>query len=453
MKKLSLKLKVTLWYTLVMLLLSSVVLIAISSIGRDMLDRDISERLVKTVSDFSMFYNGRGKHMRPLPLRGFYVKGVHVVVFNESGEIIEGQMPFGISSSLPFLDNELRKETYDGNLYFVYDRKTKPDIEGNIKWIKGMVAINTERMVLSTVMRNNLILTLFLIVFAAFGGYFIISRAFVPVNKIMKTAKEISESSDLSRRIHIGKGTDEIHELANTFDEMLEKIEQSFEKEKQFTSDASHELRTPVAVIMSECDYISECIETDNDLKESTDSIRRQAEKMSKLISELLTISRMDRNTIKTSFEKTNLSEILSFVCDEQEEINSGDIVLERQISENVFAIADTGLIARMFINLISNAYQYSKSEGRITVCLNEIKDRVVFEVKDEGVGIEKDDIPKIFERFYQVDNSRTSKENGSMGLGLAMVKWICECHGGIITVESEPGKGSIFKVEIPKNL
>ena len=283
------------------------------------------------------------------------------------------------------------------------------------------------------------------------GGYFIIRRALAPVNKITRTAHDISESNDLSQRIRIGPGTDEIHALANTFDNMLDRIEQTVEREKQFTSDASHELRTPVAVILSECEYMTDCAKTEDEFRESAYSVKAQAERMSKLISELLTISRMDKNTLRSEFEELDISELLTFVCEEQTEIGRSDITLTQDIPPGITAEADRFLLARLFINLISNAYSYGRSGGHITVSLSETAESISVSVDDDGIGISEEDLPKIWERFYQADPSRTANGSGSMGLGLSMVSSIAKCHNGNITVKSELGKGSVFTFTMPK--
>ena len=297
---------------------------------------------------------------------------------------------------------------------------------------------------------RDFLFILMFVILAGVGGYFIILKAFVPVNKIRETAKEISESSDLSQRINIGPGGDEIHILANTFDDMLNKLEYSFNKEKQFTSDASHELRTPISVIMSECEYGLECVNDMGEMKDTLNSIHTQANKMSKLVSELLMISRMDNNRLKTNFETTDLSELLTFICEEQIEIQTKDIKLKYKIEQGILANVDTLLMTRLFINLISNAYQYSPENTTITVSLKTEGENVVFSVKDEGIGISEEHLSKIWDRFYQVDSSRTGDRNGSSGLGLSMVKWIADRHNGELTVNSEVGKGSefIFKIK-----
>jgi len=351
---------------------------------------------------------------------------------------------------LDFLHNELRTEKYNGKVCYVFDKQIHRP-EGQSFWVRGVISNATENYAITSIMRNNTMLTVVLILVAAVGGYFIVKRALVPVNTIRKTAKEISRSNDLTRRINIGRGEDEICELANTFDEMLEQIEQAFEREKQFTSDASHELRTPTAVILSECEYMTECAKTPEEFAESAASVKRQAERMSRLVSELLTISRMDKKTQAVQFEKTDISELLSFVCDEQEELHEGKIVLKRNIASGVLAEADTFLLARLFINLISNGYQYSKNDGEICVSLSENENEIIVSVQDNGIGIAEEALPKIWERFYQVDASRTQKDNGGMGLGLSIVNRIAKIHNGKVQVSSVLGSGSEFVFTMPK--
>lgn len=447
MRKISVKLKVTLWYTIAMSIVSVIILITMNSINDEMVKRDITGRLTGTVDDLSRIVVSPKGRVNKFHGVKFYDNGVHMVLYDEHNNIKGGQIPFGIEEDFEFENEKIRIKTYDGNQYYEYDKEIRLPNRTSY-WLKGVISITDESYAVNSTAKNNVIITFFLILAAGAGGYFIISRAFVPVNKIRKTAEEISKSSDLSRRINIGKGNDEISSLANTFDEMLDKIEQTFEREKQFTSDASHELRTPVAVILSECEYMMECAKTVEEFTESVDSVKKQAEKMSKLISELLMISRMDKNTLKLNFEETDISELLEFVCDEQVEIHDDNITLERDISPEIIANTDRSLIARLFINLIANAYQYGKEGGTIKVSLKKKKDKNVFTVSDDGIGIDREDIPKIWERFYQADASRTSDENGSMGLGLSMVKWIAEVHGGSASVESELGKGSKFTFE-----
>lgn len=448
MSRMSLKLKITLWYSLIMLVVSGIVLTVMTSISKEMLSRDMEGRIVRAVTDLSRKMEGPGGRTDSIPKFGFYEQGVHMAIYDNNYNPVGGQIPFEFADTSGFSNNKLSVITDNGNQYYVYTKVIRRGGSAPF-WIKGVMSVSLETMAIQSAAHTNLVLTVILLAIAAAGGYFITKRALAPVNKISRTAKEISESSDLSQRIHIGSGTDEIHCLANTFDEMLDKIEQTLEREKQFTSDASHELRTPVAVILSECEYMTDCAKSYDEIKEAAFSVKCQAEKMSKLISGLLTISRMDKNTLQTEFEQLDVSELLGFVCDEQEEIHPDHIALHRKIEPGITVFADRFLLARLFINLISNAYNYGRTGGNITVSLVQENEKMILRVADDGIGIAEEYLPKIWERFYQVDPSRTADKTGSIGLGLSMVKWIADCHNGTVDVTSEPGRGSVFTFQM----
>lgn len=448
MKKMSLKLKITLWYTIAMIIISGIVMAAMSSFSTKMIERDTERRIIGTVDELSRNLFDRGGAFHRVPDLMYYKNGVYMVLYDENHNILGGTLPFGITSELNIQRDAFRSSIYNGSKCYEFDKEIMTK-QGKY-FLKGIASAGDEEYGVKSALKTNMLLSLITILLAAIGGYLIISRAFVPVKKISDTAERISKSSNLSERINLSGGHDEIYNLANVFDKMLDKIEDSFEKEKQFTSDASHELRTPVAVIMSECEYMEDCAKTVDEYKESTASIKRQAERMSKLISELLTISRMDKNKIETEFEDVDISELVTFVCDEQEEINEKEIELVRNISPKVNSKADRFLLTRAFVNLLSNAYQYIGKGNRIEVSLTSENGKIVFCVKDNGIGISEENQLKIWERFYQADSSRTSNQNGSMGLGLPMVKWIAEAHGGKVSVESKLGEGSLFTFEIP---
>ena len=192
-----------------------------------------------------------------------------------------------------------------------------------------------------------------------------------------------------------------------------------------------------------------ECAKNEEEYKESAQSIKNQAEKMSKLISELLTMSRMDRNTLSLNFEDVDLTELTEFVCDEQEQIRGDGVTLKREIDADISAKCDRFMIVRLLVNIISNAYQYTPDGGEITVSLTQRGNNIIFAVSDTGIGISEEDLPNIWDRFYQADSSRSGND-GSIGLGLSMVKWIAKAHNGEVTAESELGKGSTFRFKFP---
>ncbi len=465
MNKISIKGKITLWYTLIMLVISIIALFVMMSVSHDILIRDSAEKLTEAVErvipmtsaskDFRR--NVSGKNHRPInddfkeiPGYRYFDNGVHTAVYDADGSIIGGAIPFEFADEISFIDGVIQEKNFDGSGFLIYTKQLYLD-DDNASWVVGVISIADESMMLESVVKTNLILIIVLIFVAAFGGYLILRQAFKPVDKIRTTAKHISESRDLSQRIALPAGKDEIHRLADTFDEMLDKIEKILGKEKQFTSDASHELRTPVAVISSECEYTLECAATLDEAKESVQSIKQQADKMSKLIYELLAISRMDKDTIAVNLDEVDVSELLNFVCDEQEEIHSENITLTRNIMPNICTTTDSMLLARIFINIISNSYSYGKENGHIEVSLLENDAEIMFKVSDDGIGIAEENLSKIWERFYQVNSSRTNSDS-SMGLGLSMVKLIADKLEITPTVKSKLGEGTTFTFIIPKN-
>ena len=264
----------------------------------------------------------------------------------------------------------------------------------------------------------------------------------------------IQESSDLSQRIHLetgGQTKDEIYHLAATFDRMLDRLENSFEAEKQFSNDASHELRTPIAVIMAQCEYSLKRDTSPEEIHSSLSVILDQSRKMSTLINQLLTLARADRGTAKLDFERINVSDITCMVALEQEALaEKRGITIHQEITPDLYADVDETLFMRLWINLISNSIKYGKEGGSIRVVLRASESRIIGQVIDDGIGISPEALPKIWDRFYQVNPSRS--DGSSSGLGLSMVKWIISAHNGDITADSVPGTGSRFTFSIPKD-
>ena len=289
----------------------------------------------------------------------------------------------------------------------------------------------------------SLVLFPVLVLLTAVVGWLIARRAFLPVRQITDTVDAISDGSDLTARIGLKRGRDEIHRLAATFDRMFDRLEHSFDAEKRFASDASHELRTPIAVIIAECEYARQNAKTVEDYQESVEVVERQSRKMSTLVNQLLNITRMDQGTHKISLERADFSELVEVVCDEAAVASGRDIRLEKDIEQGVYANMDVGLMARLVQNLVENAFKYTAEGGTVRVGLHTSGGRLTLSVSDTGIGIDKKDLPHIWERFWQADSSR-GVDRGS-GLGLAMVKQIAEAHGGKLSVESKPGEGSTF--------
>ncbi len=267
-------------------------------------------------------------------------------------------------------------------------------------------------------------------------------RLFWPIQKISESAAQIATGDDLKKRIAIDGREDELHQLAERFNEMFERLEQAFEAERQFTADASHELRTPVAVILSQCEFSLEEPRSAEEYEQAIQTVRRQSRKMSKLINDMLDFTRLERNADSYPRGAVDMTELVRSVCFDMALIKENGITLLYEAEEGVTLCGNRDLLARLLMNLITNAYRYGRENGHIFVRLTSGENGVELSVKDDGIGIAKEEQDKIFRRFYQADKSHSGR---GTGLGLSMVYEIAQFHGGKISVESEPGRGSTF--------
>ncbi len=380
-----------------------------------------------------------------------FKNGVYTLLYSQEGEHIAGNFPEEGIASYPLRDKQTTEFTVDGTLYYIYDRLSSVEDSNSLVWMRGVIAVDQVASTTSNILQMALFSLPIFIVLAAMGSYMVAKRTFRPMDKIAKTAEEICESENLALRIDLKNASPEMRKLADTFDKMFERLEGAFEAEKQFTSDVSHELRTPTAVILAQCEYaIGEKI-TLEDKEDALETVQRQAHKMSTLITDLLNLIRLDRGVEKANFKNINLSELVSNVCEEHELIAPQDLKMVYSIAPNISGAFDEAMITRLLTNLISNAFRYRNENGRVDIALYETASGIVLSVKDDGIGISKEHQSKIWNRFYQVDSARTSRQSGSMGLGLAIVAQIAKLHHARIDVESEEGKGSTFTVKFPK--
>ena len=460
MKKRNVRIKITLWYTVGMALIVAIFLILIFHLQRKNITEVAQSRLSTTVG---ITAEKCKLHLEDMLEKGYisdkvqkapksfpyYSRGIHILILGEDFQILSNNLPFADKISMELENNTFYIQCWEEESYYLYSKRITLSNK-SVYWICGIIPASTEEYAIDVAERSTLILAFLLIVLAAVGGYVMLNRMFMPIRKMTLVASEIAESKNLSKRLSIQNKNNEFGQLAEMLDGMLDRIEDLVEREKQFTSDASHELRTPVTVILSECEYLKECEINDKECEASIAAIERQAKKMSILIKELLALSRMDKNTLKPHLEMTDVSELVRLSCEEQEQINDSSIRLITDIEDGIFAEVDNMLLLRLLSNLISNAYTYNRSAGEIRVVLKREEGFFALSVADTGIGIAKEHLTHIWERFYQVNPARFKNTGIGAGLGLSMVKWIAQTHGGVALVTSELGVGSEFTVKIP---
>ena len=289
----------------------------------------------------------------------------------------------------------------------------------------------------------------FIGIFCAFlAGRYISRRVLKPVEQIRTTAERIS-IEDLTQRIDLDGPDDEMKELTITFNSMIDRLEKAFHRQNQFVSDASHELRTPISVIQGYASLINRWGKSNPDvLQESIDSILGETEHMKELISNLLFLAKSDQNRIPLQKEQFSLNELVKEIIKEMDITQAKkEVILEEK--EEVEIYADSSMVKQLLWIHCENAMKYTKEGGNITFRIYKDKNYGFVEVEDNGVGMAKEDVERIFDRFYRADKSR-NKEIPGTGLGLSIAKWIAQSNDGKITVKSELGKGTIFTNQFP---
>jgi len=441
----SIKIRITIWYTalmfFVMLVIFSVVWVSAYQLSIDSIEKDI----VLQVTQVTEKLNKRQRDVFDMVKNKEEFKNVSI--YEASGKYIAGQYIYDIAN-ISFSEGKLRRENIDGKEYIIYDKKTisPPGMQSRF-YVRGIESVNSVVILGKSLFMIILILVPVILILIAVGGYYVTKKSFTPVNNILKTANEIAKQKDITRRIEIDQEArhDELHHLSVTLNKMLDKIESLIKQEKQFTQDASHELRTPVSVILAQGEYLLDIAKDDKE-KELARNIVEEANKITNLVSSLLLLSRIDQQRQRFNKENVDIGVATDVAISTLTSLASEkEISLITNIPEGTFVEADETLLISVLTNLISNGIKYGKKSGHVIISSKKIDKNIEVTVSDDGIGISKEHIDKIWQRFYRVDDVRND-EYGSRGLGLSMVKSIIELHGGKITVESKPNEGTKFK-------
>ncbi len=460
MKKLSIGVRLTLWYLAIFALAQLAFGAGMWGMLRFHLYDLADDSLESQVEDLKNFLEAQTKDDSIAKLR-VEVKGTYAIEHSgdflelraENGELIYRSAflethPLGLLPPARGQEALVRNRRFDHRPF----RFLLQTLEANGHFYTVAMGLPTDDIVETlTVFRFYLLLfapLLFLV--AAGGGYWLSRRALSPVDALVRTARAIS-GTNLDNRLQALTTGDELQRLSDTLNEMLSRIETAFLRVTQFTADASHELRTPVALIRTEAELALRRSRGDGEYKEALRHILHESERTSVLIEQLLSMARADSGRETLHMQPVDLHETLRTVVAGWQQVAAiRDVQFSVDIDDlDSFVMGDESALRRLVDILLDNAFKYTPSPGSVHLSLGQNGETRIISVRDSGPGIDERDQKKIFERFYRVDHAR-GREQGGAGLGLAIAQWIVEQHHGAITVDSSPGRGATFKAELP---
>ena len=433
LSRIPVSIRVTVWFSSVIIILFLIILSSLILI-EDKVVNDLSQKeLVEAVEEI---------YEEPEKFENFN-DGIYYIKYNEENEIIAGKFPKDFDIALAFSIEDINIYQVENKKFLYYDTK----LEDEDDWIRGIYPLGKVQKEIETLWNIAIALSVLFLIFVVIVGYRIIKNAFKPVKQISDTALKIKRSKDFSNRIELeDSNDDEIHKMASTFNEMLDTVEEVFIHEKQFSSDVSHELRTPITVILAQSDYALQYSDTFEEAKESLEVINRHAKRMTNLINQIMELSKLERQK-EIEKEKINLSNIvLQLLEDYKPLLESKNLNLVYNVEKDLRIQGNKIMLERVFLNILMNAIKFTKTN--IEVSLIREGKTAVLKIRDDGIGISEENKKFIWERFYQVNDSRNKEDNKGSGLGLSMVKKIVDLHSATIDLESEIDQGTCFTIK-----
>ena len=287
---------------------------------------------------------------------------------------------------------------------------------------------------------------------SVWGAYLIADRAIKPVGRMINEVEAITDGRSLHRRLPVETTGDELARLGATLNAMIARLESSFGALRRFTADASHELKTPLAVLRADVERAMHSPSHSNDQLVALEEALQETTRMADLVDSLLTLARADEGRFDLHRERFGLEPLVLEVFETAVILGEhAGLEVSLPVVEDATVLGDRVRLRHLFLNLVTNAIKYTSRGGSVEVALRRRDGEVQFAVKDTGIGIAAADLPYIFERFWRADRARSRmSERGGFGLGLAISQWIAQAHGGTLTVQSRLHRGSTFTVSLP---
>lgn len=441
-EKLSIKARITLWYAaLLVAICVSAVLVLFGASRRAQTDycRDTLQSAAVVILDEMEIEHGVIEIDSDID----DVPNVYAALFDLEGNLIYGRMRV----QAPFEEGIVRAVSGGGHDWMILDTRIAVESYDPI-WLRLHMSADLATGVAQRTLRLGVWMLPLLSLLALGGGYLLTQRALLPVKKMTQAAAAIAGGKDLAARSAIsdyGEGGDELHALAHTLEEMLERLEASFEHERCFTGDAAHELRTPLNAMRTQGEY---ALSRDN-LEEKDEAIAQMLDKneeMRALVDQLLLIARLDAG--RTPMEdQIDLAAMMEDIAMDMEPVAmERDIRIETDL-QTVCLRGNRALLMRAVINLVDNAIRYGRKGGFVRMALMREKDDAVICVSDDGAGLDEASLAHVFERFWRADSARTTQ---GTGIGLTIVSAAAKAHGGSAQAQSTPSEGSSFIIRLP---
>ena len=441
MRRVSIRIKIMLWYTLLTAVLLAVSLPVLYGAMAGSLRRDQEAYLRSAAGQLTSHIEWEDGELRLLNDLDLPAGTQYLLTTGSGGRVVSSESAW--ADAPPFQPDEvyLASGVRGDQLYL--DQEL--ELEGGEKiQIRVSRSNNTVERSLEQLQLVMLLAVPAFLALAVFGSYFLAKLALRPIDHITEAAVSLG-AGNLSRRIAGIESRDEVGRLAGAFNGMLARLEDSFQREKQFTSDASHELRTPVSVIMAYAENLA-AHAPDRETVEQASAILTESRRMHSIIAQLLALTRGYEGKYRLEREEVPLRDMVADVLAElTEEAAANEISLTEQVPEEIRLSADQSLMTQLLLNLVENGIKYGKPGGTVAVRAAEQDGHILLTVRDDGIGIEEKDLPRIFDRFYRADRAR---DRSGSGLGLSIVKWIVELHGWSIQAASKPGQGAVFTIQ-----
>src|SRR6266480_3457450 len=301
-------------------------------------------------------------------------------------------------------------------------------------------------------MVDALVIVPLIIVAAGIGAFLFLGRTQWQLAQITTEVAAITDGRSLHRRLALGEETTEFANLVTTLNAMISRLETSFAGLRRFTADASHELKTPLAVLRADVERAMTETASQNERMVALEEALQEVRRMTDLVESLLTLARADEGRFDLHREPVELLPLVQEVYETALILGEAQgVTVNLPFTVDVVVMGDRTRLRQLFLNLVTNAIKYTPAGGKVELGVGRHPDNVTFAVRDTGIGISAADFPHIFERFWRVDRVRSRmSERGGFGLGLAISQWIAKAHGGSLTASSRLGRGSLFTVTLP---